>query len=402
MIRLEKLRVRAGDFSLAIDDLSVATGEYLVVLGPTGSGKTVLLETVAGLRRLQEGRVWFDDRDVTGEPPERRGAGIVYQDYALFSHLNVADNISFGLRYRRSRRAAGGVRSRVDDERVEAIASLLGIDSLLARYPEGLSGGERQRVALARALAIKPEVLLLDEPLSALDGAIRRELREELRRIRRELGATVMHVTHDLDEALALGDRMVVLVDGRIRQIDDPRKVTCFPVDETVARLVGLTNVFGIAAAEEINLGRPPGNERDYRSCQSNGEARRPWRIRLDNGWEIVAEGLAPLAPDGRLFAVIRADEINLKPRGEEPAGLAYTRGLAGTGTYGSVLEGFVREVRIQSVHAAVDVELRSTSTAVSMTVSVHILRPDIERLGIVAGLPVSVCIPASAVHICG
>lgn len=402
MIRLEKLRVRAGDFSLAIDDLSVATGEYLVVLGPTGSGKTVLLETVAGLRRLQEGRVWFDDRDVTGEPPERRGAGIVYQDYALFSHLSVADNICFGLRYRRSRRSAGGVRFRADDERVEAIASLLGIDSLLARYPEGLSGGERQRVALARALAIEPEVLLLDEPLSALDGAIRRELREELRRIHRELGATVMHVTHDLDEALALGDRMVVLVDGRIRQIDDPRKVTCFPVDETVARLVGLTNVFGIAAAEEINLDRPPGNERDYRSCQSNGEARRPWRIRLDNGWEIVAEGLAPLAPDGRLFAVIRADEINLKPRREEPAGSACTMELAGAGTYGSVLEGLVREVRIQSVHAAVDVELRSTSTAVSMTVSVHILRPDIERLGIAAGLPVSVCIPASAVHICG
>ena len=298
MIRLEGLNVVAGDFSLRVDELSVEKGEFLVFLGPTGSGKTVLLETIAGLRRPISGRIWFGDRDVTAEPPERRRVGFVYQDYALFPHLSVGKNIAFGLRTGAARGRARSVRragvSRAVGpirERAAALASLLGIEQLMDRYPDTLSGGEQQRVALARALAIEPEVLLLDEPLSALDRKTRRELRIELRRLHRELGATVLHVTHDLDEALVLGDRIAVLIDGDLRQIGTPEDVIQRPADGETARLLGMTNVYPVVGiyredgVGRVRLARGPGagggdgrSDHGRRSRRPRVDGRRPPR----------------------------------------------------------------------------------------------------------------------------
>ncbi len=373
MIRLEGLRVQAGAFSLAIDDLSIAPGEYVMILGPTASGKTVLLETVAGLRRPRGGQVWFGERDVTDEPPEKRGAGLVYQDYALFPHLTVANNIAFGLRSRRPRGARKG-----NDSRVRELAGLLGIDGLLGRYPEGLSGGEQQRVALARALAIEPEVLLLDEPLSALDGPTRLELQRELKRVHRQLGAMVMHVTHDLDEALALGDRVAVLIGGDLRQVGVPQDVTRCPVDVEVARLVGLTNVFPIGQVPE---------EGGF--------------VRLECGWEIATEGIPPARSSGKLFAVIRAEEIDIQRLDGQ---LSEAPGKPeGNGTSGrdNILDGVVKAVRLQSVHACVEVEVTPVQTAgAPVTVTVHVLRPQVEKMGLVVGSSVRLGIPPSAVHL--
>ncbi len=412
MIRLQGLRVRAGDFSLAIDDLSVASGEYLMILGPTASGKTVLLETIAGLRRPREGRVWYGERDVTDAPPERRGAGLVYQDYALFPHLTVAENIGFGLRAhamgrgrnRDSRGPAGedgrfpwdsaaqmlegrvrlgGVRPGNHKDRVHRLAGLLGIDGLLARYPEGLSGGERQRVALARALAIEPEVLLLDEPLSALDGPTRLELRAELRRVHGELRATVMHVTHDLDEAMVLGDRVAVMVNGEIRQEGTPQRVTRFPVDVEVARLVGLANVFPVAEL----LGDVP------------EVGKRLNVVALENGCTLAVEvGPLPPSPEG-LFAVIRADEIELVPDRHQGTGIDEGSGIADGDT---LVEGLITGVQLHPVHASVDVELRAGGPRGPVsTLTVHVLRSQVETTALAGGQRTRVRIPAGAVHLC-
>ncbi|MBN1321556.1 MAG: ATP-binding cassette domain-containing protein [Thermoleophilia bacterium] len=383
MIRLEGLRVQAGGFLLAIEGLSLEAGEYVMLLGPTASGKTVLLETVAGLRRPQSGRIWFGEREVTGEVPEKRGAGLVYQDYALFPHLTVAENIGFGLRGRRGRGGTGGTGGRADGgDRVRALAGMLGIDGLLNRYPEGLSGGEQQRVALARALAVEPEALLLDEPLSALDGPTRQELQGELKRVHQETGATILHVTHDLDEALALGDRMAVLIDGELRQVGQPQAVTREPVDVEVARLVGLTNVLAVAGMRDDTSGRR--------------------RLSLENGLEIGARVGEPRSAAGRAFAVIRAEEIEIEPAsGRREAALEAAS--AGSAEPETVLEGVVRAVKIQSVHASLQVEVTAPAGSDPRVplFTVHVMRPQVERLGLAAGSQVRLRIPSAAVHVC-
>jgi molybdopterin-binding protein len=206
----------------------------------------VLLETIAGLHRPLRGRVLLAGEDVTHAPPERRGVGFVYQDYVLFPHLSVAGNIAFGLRLRGMSR--GDI-----EERVAAISQLLGIEHLLHRRPGTLSGGEAQRVALARALVVEPRLLLLDEPLSALDPETREGLQRELGRIHRELGTTTIHVTHDFEEAVALGDRIAVLREdrvgdsrreGQIVQVGTPEEIFRRPANEFVARFVGVRNIF--------------------------------------------------------------------------------------------------------------------------------------------------------------
>ncbi len=226
-----------GEFRLRDIDLGVAAGEYFVVLGPTGAGKTVLLEAIAGHFPLRQGAIAVDGEEVAGLPPEYRSIGFVYQDYALFPHLTVGGNIAFGLKLRKVGAAEA-------DRRVRQMAGLLGIEDLLERQPDTLSGGEQQRVALARALAIEPRLLLLDEPLSALDPETREEVRRELARLHSELGTTTIHVTHDFEEAVALADRIAVMQDGRLVQVGAPDEVFRKPASEFVARFVGVRNVF--------------------------------------------------------------------------------------------------------------------------------------------------------------
>lgn len=236
-VLLRDLWIDLQEFNLRQIDLAIAAGEYFVILGPTGAGKTVLLETIAGLHQPAKGGILLSGQDVTDVPPERRGIGFVYQDYALFPHLSVAENIAFGLKLR-------GVERKTIEERVASVGQLLDIAPLLHRRPETLSGGEAQRVALARALVVEPRLLLLDEPLSALDPEMREELQRELARLHRQLGTTTLHVTHDFEEAVALGDRIAVVNKGQIVQVGSPEDIFRKPDSEFVARFVGVKNIF--------------------------------------------------------------------------------------------------------------------------------------------------------------
>lgn len=237
MIRLTDLNVRLPGFRLEDVNLDIAEGEFFALIGPTGSGKTVLLDSITGLIRPESGRILIGGRDVTDLPPERRGAGIVYQDYALFPHLNVLKNITYGLRYLSSDRDRAM-------NRAMKLAKKLGIDHLLDRSVVNLSGGEKQRVSLARALTVKPKVLLLDEPLSALDPNFRDEIQAMLARLHRDTGLTCLMITHDFNEVRVLSQRAAVIGAGRIRQVGSVRDIFQRPDSPFVARFVGAKNLF--------------------------------------------------------------------------------------------------------------------------------------------------------------
>jgi len=242
-LTIRDLCVTLGSFRLDRLTLEVNPGEYLVILGPTGAGKTVLLETIAGLYRPRRGRVFLDGQDLTNEPPERREIGFVYQDYALFPHLTVYENIAFGLELRSER-------EQQYRRRIQEMSAQLGIEDFWDRKPSTLSGGEQQRVALARALVIQPRVLLLDEPLSALDPRTREKLQRELKRIHRQLGMTILHVTHDFEEAMALADRIAVIRDGQLAQIGTPDDIFQRPATPELAHFVGAHNVLSGTIAQ--------------------------------------------------------------------------------------------------------------------------------------------------------
>ena len=237
MIELKNVHVKLGDFNLEQISLVVAKGEYTVVLGPTGAGKTVLLESIAGLHAVQRGEILLDGKDVTNTVPEQRRASIVYQDYTLFPHLTVKENIVFGLRVRHLARPKIA-------EALELICGIFEIQPLLKRFPGTLSGGERQRVALARALITKPEILLLDEPLSALDAESREEMRSLLKNTQQKLGVTTLHVTHDFEEAMSLAKNIVVINGGKIQQVGKPSEIFYHPSSEFVARFTMARNIF--------------------------------------------------------------------------------------------------------------------------------------------------------------
>lgn len=243
MLRVEGLERIAGAFRLCVDDWHVAPGSYVVILGPSGAGKTMLLETIAGLHPLRCGHIHLDGRDVTRLPPERRGIALVYQHCWLFPHLSVRQNIDFGRRYHgqggRVQRLFGD-RSPADTER---LAEMLGITHLLDRRPDGLSGGERQRVALARALAIRPRLLFLDEPLGTLDPVTREHVATELLRCHRTFGMTTIHVTHDHTEARMVGDSVAVLLGGRLEQAGGVEAVFHRPRTPPLARFLGCENL---------------------------------------------------------------------------------------------------------------------------------------------------------------
>jgi putative spermidine/putrescine transport system ATP-binding protein len=235
-VELKQLHRRFGEVvALAGIDLDLATGEFVSLLGPSGCGKTTALRLVAGFDRPTSGRVVIDGKDVTDVPPNRRDIGMVFQAYSLFPNMTAVRNVEFGLRVRKQGRTD---RSR----RAHELLDLVGLADAAGRYPHQLSGGMQQRVALARALAIEPRLLLLDEPLSALDAKVRVQLREEIRRIQLELGITTIYVTHDQEEALSISDRVAVMYGGKIEQIGPPAEMYGHPATPFVAEFIGTMN----------------------------------------------------------------------------------------------------------------------------------------------------------------
>jgi putative spermidine/putrescine transport system ATP-binding protein len=263
--------VAVRDFSLKIAD-----GEFLVLLGPSGCGKTTTLRMIAGFVEPSVGRILYGDRDVTDMPPYRRNTGFVFQGYALFPHLTVFENVAFGLRMRKLDKA-------VVARRTLGALQLVRLEEFAQRMPRQLSGGQQQRVALARALAIEPDILLLDEPLSNLDAKLREEVRIEIGQVQRRLGLTTVMVTHDQEEALSVADRLVVMNNGEIQQIGTQRELYNYPCNRFVANFVGRINFFTGAVAGPRRFRTESGLDITVRAANQDERvlAVRPERIRL-------------------------------------------------------------------------------------------------------------------------
>lgn len=249
MLLVDSLSVRLGDFSARNISLAIGDGEYFIIIGPTGAGKTILLETIAGIHHPESGRILLDGRDITALEPRERMIGMVYQDYMLFPHLTVRDNITFGLRQRHAS---------IEEQQkaVETTGGMLGIAHLLDRYPVTLSGGEQQRVALARALVLKPRVLLLDEPMSALDSQTRERISRELIAIRKATGTTIVQITHHFDEVHTLADRIALMQDGQVVQVGEPSQVFLHPATTFAAEFLCIGNIIRGTSSRQGRLAR--------------------------------------------------------------------------------------------------------------------------------------------------
>lgn len=287
--------------SVAVEDfnLAVERGEFVSFLGPSGCGKTTTLRMVAGFEKPTSGQIVIDGADVTNVAPNRRNVGMVFQSYALFPNMTVAENIGFGLKI--ARRPAAEIRTRVEE-----LLRIIHMQEFGRNYPYQLSGGQQQRVALARALAIQPKLLLLDEPLSALDAKIRASLRQEIRDIQRQLGITTIYVTHDQEEAMALSDRIVVMSRGRIEQIGAPFAIYNYPATRFVASFVGTLNLLQATVidgatgklqidGQEIRIASPLPQQR---TGSSVGIAIRPELIELDGHADSTANRLNGMVAD--------------------------------------------------------------------------------------------------------
>jgi len=237
MIRIENIYKNLGEFFLKDVTLDIGTGDYLMILGPTGAGKTILLEAIAGIYHPDSGKILMDGKDITNIPPRKRNISMVYQDYMLFPHLTVEKNIAFGLRLKK-------IPKEKTKEKIEEIARMLNIRHLFHRFPGTLSGGEKQRIAIARAMVTEPNALLLDEPLSALDTQTRESLRYELKKIHSVTKSTIVHVTHNFEEVFSLGNSVAVMNEGKIIQVGKPDDVFRKPNCEFVANFVGVENLF--------------------------------------------------------------------------------------------------------------------------------------------------------------
>jgi ABC-type Fe3+/spermidine/putrescine transport system ATPase subunit len=287
MIRTQELTFRVGTFQLDRLTIDIAAGKYFVLLGPPGAGKSIFLECLCGLRRVDSGRVFIDGQDVTHTEPRLRGIGYVPQDYALFPHLSVTQNITFGLHLTRCEQSQL-------TPRLKDITQLLGIQHLLPRRIAGLSGGEQQRVALARALVLQPKILLLDEPVCALDEAMRQDVCHQLLRVQRQLQLTVVHVSHNLEEAFSVADQAAILHEGRFQQIGPIDELLRRPNSEFVARFVRTENIF-------------------------SGHVRTPIAESTQTQIELGGTALnVPGQHTGDVKFVIRPDQILLLPPGEQ------------------------------------------------------------------------------------
>ncbi|NAZ36164.1 ABC transporter ATP-binding protein [Rubellimicrobium sp. CFH 75288] len=286
----------------ALDEVSVAVaaGEFFTLLGPSGCGKTTLLRCIAGFETPTDGAILLGGRDITAEPPNRRRVNTVFQSYALFPHLTVRENVSFGLEM------LGRPRAEIRDT-TDRMLALVQLDAMADRRPDALSGGQQQRVALARALAPAPEVLLLDEPLSALDLKLRKEMQAELKRLQHETGITFVFVTHDQEEALAMSDRIGVMSGGRLLQVGSPRDIYDRPATRFVADFIGETNV--LSGMAEGAVARLPTGETLALPAACSGPvtlAVRPEQLRLAPPWEdgalrATVTGATYLGTDSRL-----------------------------------------------------------------------------------------------------
>ncbi|MFP4262843.1 MAG: ABC transporter ATP-binding protein [Halomonas sp.] len=264
-IVMQGLHKRFGHDTVALDgvDLTIEAGEFFTLLGPSGCGKTTLLRILAGLEEADDGRLAIGGRDVTEVPPHKRSVNTVFQSYALFPHLSVRENLAFGLRMR-------GIAAEEREARVARIAEFIQLGDLVERRVDQLSGGQRQRIALARALVNEPDVLLLDEPLSALDAGLRGQLQVELLRVQKRLGMTFVFVTHDQAEAMVMSDRIAVLNGGVIQQVGPPREVYEHPVNAFVARFMGHANLYPVSARDGNRLTTPLG-ELTVESAEQGG-----------------------------------------------------------------------------------------------------------------------------------
>lgn len=332
-------------------DLSIGAGEYVALLGPSGCGKTTLLSVLGGFVEPAQGRVMIGGRDVTRLPPAQRPTTTVFQDYALFPHMTLRDNVGFGLRM-------AGVARAVRDRRAEQMLALVGLAGVAGKRPHELSGGQRQRVALARALAARPRALLLDEPLSAVDAEAREELQELLRSLSRERGLTVLHVTHDRAEAFALADVCAVMVGGRLRQTGRPQDVLREPADEAVARLLGARNV--------LRATRDPGG---------------PSRALTSSG---IALEVAASLPAGEFDLVVRPEDVDVRLPAAVPAATA--------------VPAVVARLILQGSHVLVGAEV--TGAAATIQVEALLGRRRVEELDLRLGTAVELVVDPRHVHV--
>lgn len=347
MISIRNLFVELGDFTLKNASLDVEDGEYMVVVGPSGAGKTVLLESIAGLYPLKEGEIWLRGKEATRMRPEERRVSIVYQDHALFPHMSVRDNIVFGLKMRKK-----------DPDRAEKalsrVVDLFGISSLLHRKPMTLSGGERQKVALARALCVSPDVLLLDEPLSSLDPNTREEIEGELQHLHQALKVTILHVTHNFEEAVALGERIAVIGEGEVKQVGSSEDIFRRPNSEFVARFAMSRNIF-------------PGEIRR----QEQG----PQGFQTGDTFFAMADG-----NQGGNRAVVRPEDVMLSPATQLSNGA-------------NAFEGEITRITDRGSTLYVDVDLPPMITALATR---HAFR----EMELKVGMRVSVSFDESSVHV--
>lgn len=321
-VSLQGLTKSFGEFTAVRDlDLDVAPGEFVSMLGPSGSGKTTVLRVIAGFEEATAGVVRLSGVDVTRTPPHARQVNTVFQDYALFPHMTIAENVGYGLKVRGSSKAE---RTADVDESLRRVR----LEHVADRLPHQLSGGQRQRIALARALILRPQVLLLDEPLGALDKQLREQMQLELKQIQREVGITFIFVTHDQEEALTLSDRVAVFNNGRIEQVGSAREVYENPQTEFVARFLGLSNLIDAPLAETLT-----------------GDARtmsiRPERVRLESPDAPLADGDVAMAgtvrelvytgPATRYLVTTEAgmDVIAEQPNSHHAAAQTFSRGDA-------------------------------------------------------------------------